>query len=75
MIHARFAPLLFSAILSGFMSCMVSAISTWRIMGSEPGFVAQWLASWGAAWAVAFPTILFIAPLTRKLVEAVVARP
>ncbi len=68
MIPARFAPILFGLILTGFMSCIVSGISTLRAIGLPPGFVGQWMASWLAAWAVAFPTVLAVAPLTRRLV-------
>lgn len=68
MIPARFAPILFGLILTGFMSCIVSGISTLRAIGLPPGFVGQWMTSWLAAWAVAFPTVLAVAPLTRRLV-------
>lgn len=74
MIPARFAPLLFSAILSGFMSLIVSVISTWRVLGFAPAFMSNWLASWAIAWAIAFPTVAVIAPITRRLVDALTVR-
>lgn len=74
MIPVRFAPLLFSALLSCSMSLVVSAISTWRVLGFEPAFVATWLSSWIFAWAIAFPTVSVIAPITRKIVDALVVR-
>lgn len=74
MIPLRFAPLLFSAVLSGLMSLIVSAISTWRVLGFAPAFISSWLASWAIAWAIAFPTVAVIAPLTRRLVGALTVR-
>lgn len=68
MIPARFAPVLFGFILSGLMSCIVSAIATMRAIGLPPEFLATWTSSWVFAWAVAFPTVLVLAPLTRRLV-------
>jgi hypothetical protein len=74
MIPARFAPLLFNAILSGLMTLIVSAISTIRVMGTQPDAAEAWLTSWGLSWAMAFPMVAVIAPLTRKLVGAVTGR-
>ncbi|MDG1581752.1 DUF2798 domain-containing protein [Pseudomonas sp. GOM6] len=68
MIPTRFSPLLFALILSGLMSLLVSAVSTLRVLGAGPGFVEAWLSAWLAAWLFAFPTVLLVAPLTRRLV-------
>jgi hypothetical protein len=75
MIPARFAPVLFGLILSGLMSCIVSAIATLRAIGLPPDFVVTWMSSWALAWAVAFPTVLIVAPMTRKLVARLTAPP
>jgi hypothetical protein len=68
MIPARFAPVLFGLILSGLMSCVVSGIATFRALGPGADFPAQWLLAWLTSWAVAFPTVLVVAPVTRRLV-------
>lgn len=73
MIPARFAPVLFGLILSGLMSCMVSGIATLRALGLVAGFFGQWMTSWGFSWAVAFPVVLVVAPVTRRLVAALTA--
>lgn len=67
MIPAKFAPLLFSFCLSIIMSCLVSGVATLNAAGSADGFAALWLATWYKSWIVAFPTILVVAPLTRRL--------
>jgi hypothetical protein len=69
---ARYAPFLFGLILSGLMSLLVSFIAVLRHAGFEPGFPAHWLAAWLTSWAIAFPTVLVVAPLTRRLVGRVV---
>lgn len=74
MFPQRFAPLLFGLILSGLMSLLVSGISTWRAVGFGPGFGGLWLGAWLTAWLVAFPTVLGVAPLTRRLVARLVEK-
>lgn len=67
-IPARYAPILFGLILSGLMSCVVSGIATFRAVGLPPGFLVLWMTAWAQSWAVAFPTVLVVAPLTRRIV-------
>jgi hypothetical protein len=69
MINKKHAPLLFGLILSGLMSLLVSGISTLRAVGPVDGFVRLWFGAWLTAWAVAFPSVLLVAPLTRRLVD------
>jgi hypothetical protein len=71
MIPARFAPVLFGFVLSGLMSCIVSAIATLRAIGLPPEFFGTWMSSWAFAWAVAFPAVLVVAPITRRFVARV----
>lgn len=68
MIPARFAPILFGLILSGLMSCIVAGIATLRALGVGPEFLTTWMSSWLFSWVIAFPTVLFVAPLTRRIV-------
>jgi hypothetical protein len=68
MFPARFAPVLFGFFLSGLMSLVVSGIATFRALGPQPGFLADWATAWLFSWAVAFPTVLVVAPLARRLV-------
>lgn len=75
MIARRYAPLLFALILSGVMTLLVSGLSTWRAIGLAPAFTQLWLGAWLASWGIAFPLVLVIAPLTRRLVEKLVRAP
>ncbi len=72
MIPARFAQIAFGFILSGLMSLLVSGISTLRAVGLNEAFVGLWLSNWTASWLVAFPAVLVVAPLARRLVAKLV---
>ena len=72
MLPARFAPVLFGFILSGLMSAMVSGIATARALGLDTQFPALWFWAWLASWAVAFPAVLILAPVTRRIVGRLV---
>ncbi len=71
MIPQRFAPVLFGFILSGLMSLIVAGIATWRALGLVDDFVGLWLIAWVNAWLVAFPAVLIVAPITRRLVARI----
>ncbi|ANO50682.1 hypothetical protein BA177_05190 [Woeseia oceani] len=67
-IPSRYAPLLFSALLSAIMVAIVSAFVLVISQGLHAGFAAQWLRSCLTTWPVAFPTVAVVAPLVRDLV-------
>jgi hypothetical protein len=68
----RYASIVMPLLLSVFMTCIVSGISTLRSVGPVPGFVALWLSAWALSWVVAFPTMLLVMPLVRKATAALV---
>ncbi len=72
-IPARFAPVVFGALLSAIMVCVVSAFVLLINQGIQPGFFAQWLRSCAMTWLVAFPTVTLVAPMVRRVVGAVTA--
>jgi hypothetical protein len=67
-IPARFAPILFGALLSIIMVGLVSAFVIAITQGIHPGFAAQWLKSCATTWPVAFPTVTLVAPWVRRVV-------
>jgi hypothetical protein len=72
-IPARFAPVLFSALLSAIMVGIVSAfvLATSRGFGAE--FAGQWVRSCLTTWPVAFPTVAVVAPVVRRMVGRLTA--
>jgi hypothetical protein len=54
-------------LLSGMMSFIVSGISTALARGISADFALSWLGAWLPSWAIAFPAVLFVAPLVRPI--------
>ena len=59
-------------VLSIFMSAVVSLVATLKVMGFDADVLGSWLQAWGLSWAVAFPTLLLILPVVRKIVSTFV---
>src|SRR4051794_29782688 len=72
---ARYAPVVMPFVLSILMTAVVSVISTLRSLGATPAFLATWPGAWALSWLVAFPTLLMVLPLVRRIVASVVAVP
>lgn len=75
MIPARFAPIVFGLFLSCMMSFIISGVSTLRTTGFVAGLPGYWFNAWITSWIVAFPVVLFVGPLARRLVARVVRQP
>lgn len=71
----RFAPVLFGFVLSALMSLIVSGIATLKNAGFSDGFLSLWVSAWLPSWLIAFPTVLVVAPLARRLVGLFVRPP
>jgi hypothetical protein len=72
---ARYAAIVTPLVLSVLMTFVVSAISTLRSLGPTPAFMATWPAAWAISWLVAFPTLLAVLPLVRRIVALAVEAP
>lgn len=72
---SRFAPVLFGLVLSALMSFIVSGIATARTAGFVDGFPSLWINAWLPSWIIAFPTVLIVAPMARRLVGLLVSAP
>jgi len=69
MYKQRKAAILFSFLLSGMMSCIVTGIATLRVLGFTEPLLSKWMSSWMFGWLVAFPVVYFVAPMVRKIVD------
>jgi hypothetical protein len=69
---ARYAELIRPFLLSIFMTCVVSLVSTLRGVGPVPDLFGIWLGAWVLSWAIAFPTMLLVMPLVRRATAALV---
>ena len=72
MIPQRYAGYVFaffmSFIMSGVMSLFISLIN----VGFIAGIFCLWMKAWGMAFIVAFPCVVVVNPLVRRLVWLVV---
>ena len=72
MLSPRFAPIAFGFVLSALMSLVVSGISTVRTAGLIEGFGNLWIGAWLPSWLIAFPIVLIVAPVARRVVGSLV---
>jgi hypothetical protein len=70
---ARYARAVFSLIMSGLMSCIVTGIATVKAIGFGPGTFGDWMASWAFCWPIAFSVILLLGPTVQGLVNRLVS--
>jgi hypothetical protein len=59
-------------VLSILMSLIVSGVSTLKSLGTNAAFLSTWPIAWFLSWVVAFPTLLMVLPLVRRIVSLVV---
>jgi hypothetical protein len=62
-------------VLSMLMTIVVSGISTLTVVGLKAGWHGLWYKAWLLSWAVAFPTMVFVLPIARRLVAQFVEQP
>mgnify|MGYP000874943040 CR=1 FL=1 len=72
---ARYAAIIMPLVLSVLMTFVVSAISTLKSLEPKPQFLSTWPAAWALSWLVAFPTLLAVLPLVRRIVTWIVHPP
>ncbi|WP_114966730.1 DUF2798 domain-containing protein [Alkalilacustris brevis] len=73
MIPKRFEHVVFGFFLTFMMTFLIAGIVNFMALGIVPGFFTIWFWSWMSSWAVAFPSVLFVAPLTRRIVAKLVS--
>jgi len=66
---------LFGFVLSALMSFIVAGIATFRGIGLVDGFFGLWVSAWLPSWLIAFPVVLVVAPVARRLVGMLVKAP
>nr|WP_286235914.1 DUF2798 domain-containing protein [Thalassotalea sediminis] len=54
--------------MSGFMSLVISIFN----IGLVENILSVWLTAWLFAFCVAFPTVIFVAPIVHKLTNKLV---
>ena len=68
MIAPRFAPLVFSILMSIYMVTAMTFVITWANTGMSDGFLLRWFRAFCIAWPIAFSLMLMGAPRIQKFV-------
>ena len=68
----RYAGFVMPLLLSILMTCIVSFISTAHAIGFVPELGQAWLVAWAFSWLVAFPVLLVVLPVVRRLTSLLV---
>jgi hypothetical protein len=73
MIPARFTAVVFAFFMSLLMAFIMSGILTAVNLGVGAAFFAKWMHGFAVAWACAFPTVLVVSPVVRRIVAKIMA--
>ena len=71
----RYALVVMPLLMSGLMSGIICMVNLVRAMGWSVQALQAWPGTWMVAWAVAFPTVLVVIPIVKKLTAYVVRMP
>ncbi|WP_431514440.1 DUF2798 domain-containing protein [Variovorax sp. DAIF25] len=72
---ARCAGIVMPLLLSVFMSCIVAGIATLKSVGFSEEWPRMWMGAWAVSWLAAFPSLLVLLPVVRRIVAATVQSP
>lgn len=62
-------------VLSFLMTMVISFVTTFANLGMSDKFLTKWFGAWMFSWIIAFPTLVILLPLVRKLVSNFVEPP
>lgn len=62
----------YGLLLSGMMSFIVSGVSTLTARGYADFYFGLWIGAWLPSWAIAFPAVLIVAPIVRRILHRLV---
>ena len=70
----KYQPIVFAFFMALLMSGLMSFVVTTFNMGLVSNLVLIWVKAWGVAFFVAFPIIIVVTPIVRKLSDLVLQR-
>ncbi len=68
-LHPGMMHILVPFFLSCSMSCIISFVSTLLSVGFDHFMVTEWLSAWMISWSIAFPSVLILLPIMRRLAK------
>ncbi len=67
MIPAKYTAIVFAFFMAMLMAFVMSAVLTLVNLGFVADFFSRWMKAFAVAWVCAFPAVMVMAPLARKL--------
>jgi hypothetical protein len=68
----KFALVVMPLLMSGLMSGIICMVNLLRAMGWSVQVLHAWPSTWLLAWCVAFPTVMLVMPLVKKITTKLV---
>jgi hypothetical protein len=68
MLWKSYGVVLMPLVLSIFMTAIVSFIATVKMVGLADNLLTLWLSAWSVSLLIAFPTLLVVLPIVRRIV-------
>lgn len=69
MINRKYQHIVFAFFMASLMSCLMSFIISIFNMGFVDHIFTLWLKAWAFSFCVAFPSVIVVAPIVRRLVN------
>ena len=73
MIPKKYELIVFAFFMSGFMSILMSGVVSYINMGIVSNFTQIWFEAFVKSYSIAFPTVLVVVPIVRKIVNKLVS--
>ena len=54
-------------LMSGMMSAIICMVNLLRVFGWDAAVLQEWPSTWLMAWAVAFPSVLLVMPIAKRM--------
>jgi hypothetical protein len=64
----QYTHILFGFVMSLLMAFIMSGVLTALFVGIDQLFISHWMHAFIYAWPVAFPAVLIVSPIVRKIV-------
>jgi len=68
----QYSNLIFSFLMSFIMAFCMSGVLTAINLGISPEFIWQWMNAFSKAVVIAFPLVLFLAPIVRRFTQTLI---
>lgn len=74
MVSVKYLHQVQALLLSGFMSFIMSGAISFINVGFVGNFIDIWFHAWLVAYAIAFPSVLLLFPIARKLAMRIASK-